>query len=316
MVTKNVVVHYKDRIITIVDINLDMYQVIDLFRDVRELAVEQEAELKIRRPLPRAAKEKPNASPSPSSVQPSSKQGDTVLEPVISPRRPSTRSQTSPSKQATVPKTPSSSVQPVEGLSQLILSPTRPLTRSKTSPSITAVVPTTPCSSQAIEGVSQLVGSPRRPLTSDVDKNVEVAVEEYLESDSEDSDFRLDEDEESDEVLLDEESNDNEGLDELDLELDTEQWITLGHEDANGSQSHVIIIMKDYCVQQGITLRKVRNDRRSRTCGRPRDDTGRLLERYKKKRKASTRPVGRPRKNQPTPGTSVGTSTVTVAALT
>ena len=40
-VTKNVVVHYKERMITIVDVNLDMNQVIDLFRDVRGLAVEQ-----------------------------------------------------------------------------------------------------------------------------------------------------------------------------------------------------------------------------------------------------------------------------------
>ena len=40
-VTKNVVVHCKDGIITIVDINLDMYQVIDLFRNVRGLAMEQ-----------------------------------------------------------------------------------------------------------------------------------------------------------------------------------------------------------------------------------------------------------------------------------
>ncbi|KAJ8447999.1 hypothetical protein Cgig2_028875 [Carnegiea gigantea] len=40
-VTKNAVVHYKDRMITIVDVNLDMYQVIDLFRNVRGLAMEQ-----------------------------------------------------------------------------------------------------------------------------------------------------------------------------------------------------------------------------------------------------------------------------------
>ncbi|KAJ8440759.1 hypothetical protein Cgig2_005490 [Carnegiea gigantea] len=44
------------------------------------------------------------------------------------------------------------------------------------------------------------------------------------------------------------------------------------------------------------------------TCGRPRDESGRLLEKYKKKRKTSTRPIGRPRKTLCTTGTSTGTS--------
>ncbi|KAJ8428141.1 hypothetical protein Cgig2_011514 [Carnegiea gigantea] len=40
-VNKNLVVHYKDRILTIFDVNLDKYRAIDLFRDVKILAVEQ-----------------------------------------------------------------------------------------------------------------------------------------------------------------------------------------------------------------------------------------------------------------------------------
>ena len=40
-VTKNLVAHYKDRMLTIVDVNLDKHQAIDLFRDVKVLALEQ-----------------------------------------------------------------------------------------------------------------------------------------------------------------------------------------------------------------------------------------------------------------------------------
>ena len=150
------------------------------------------------------------------------------------------------------------------------------------------------------------LGQPQIPqldaFDSDVDENVEAQVEEYLESDSEDSDFNVDEHEESDEVSLDDESDDNEVVDDLDLELDTEQRMRLGHVDADGSQGHVVVtkmakvfkqgrlwsrsrdgsvslkegdifackedlltVMKDYCVQQGITLRKIRNDRRRYT---------------------------------------------------
>ena len=50
-----------------------------------------------------------------------------------------------------------------------------------------------------------------------------------------DSDFNVDEQEKSDEVSLDDELDDNEMLDELDLELDTEQRMRLGHVDADGS---------------------------------------------------------------------------------
>ena len=70
------------------------------------------------------------------------------------------------------------------------------------------------------------LGQPQIPqldaFNSDVDENVEEQVEEYLELDSEDSDFNVDEQEESDKASLDDESDDNEVLDELDLELDTE----------------------------------------------------------------------------------------------
>jgi len=52
----------------------------------------------------------------------------------------------------------------------------------------------------------------------------------------------------------------------------------------------------------------------SLTCGRPRDENGRLMEKYKKKRKTTTRPVGRPRKTLCTTGTSAGTSDPTSTA--
>ncbi|KAJ8424734.1 hypothetical protein Cgig2_010034 [Carnegiea gigantea] len=397
MVTKNVLVHYKDRMITIVDVNLDMYQVIDLFRAVRELAVEQgvvlpeyagfkwhppgrenqrwplntdgdwvmlvhqwesvrgfvipiyvvelhvpsqlqkvvesldglqkakdketvqctspceptvdpslneagiwadnlivtpsavyidpnaalpvqpmskgtshalkkpstsgRQKLQIRRPIPRAAKNKPNASLAPSSLQPSLKQANTVLEPVSSPSRPLTRSQSSPSTKSAVPITPSSS-QPSEALSQVVLSPTRPFTRSQKSPipvEKREAEPSSVATGRRTKSRPQLLnteqsqstlysdqdlslvrvdlddfhdfdvlelGQPQIPqldvFDSDVDENAEAQVEEYLESDSEDSDFNVDEHEESDEVSLDDESDDNEVVDDLDLELDTQ----------------------------------------------------------------------------------------------
>ncbi|KAJ8426924.1 hypothetical protein Cgig2_010442 [Carnegiea gigantea] len=409
-VTKNVVVHCKNRMITIVDVNLDMYQVIDLFRDVRGLAVEQgyagfkwhppgrenqrwplntdndwvmlvhqwesirgfvipiyvvelhvpsqlqkvvesfdglqkaqeqetvqftspceptldpsltearmwadnlivtpssvyinlnaavqvqpiskgtshalkksstsgRQKLQIRRPIPRAAKDKPNASPSPSSLQPSSKQANTVPEPVNSPRRPLTRSQSSPSTKSAVLTTPSSS-QPSEGLSQVVLSPTRPLTRSQTSPipvekrrTKSRPQPLNPTQSQTLLYSDQDLsivrvdlddfhdfdvldlGQPQIPqldaFDSDVDENVEEQVGEYLESDSEDSDFNVDEQEESDEVSLDDESDDNEVLDELDLELNIEQRMRLGHADADGSQGHVVVSKMEKVFKQG-----------------------------------------------------------------
>ena len=46
----------------------------------------------------------------------------------------------------------------------------------------------------------------------------------------------------------------------------------------------------------------------SLTCGRPRDESGRLLEKYKKKRKTSTKPVGRLRKTLCTTDISAGPS--------
>ena len=52
----------------------------------------------------------------------------------------------------------------------------------------------------------------------------------------------------------------------------------------------------------------------SLTCGRPRDESGRLMEKYKKKRKTTTRPVGRPRKTLCTTGTLAGTSDPTSIA--
>ena len=45
----------------------------------------------------------------------------------------------------------------------------------------------------------------------------------------------------TDEVSLDEESDENEELDELDLEADIEQRMTLGHEDTDGNEGHVIV---------------------------------------------------------------------------
>ncbi|KAJ8438425.1 hypothetical protein Cgig2_004535 [Carnegiea gigantea] len=259
-VTKNVVVHCKDRMITIVDVDLEMYQ--------------------IRRPIPGAAKDKPNASPSPSSPQPSSKQANTIPEPVNSPRRPLTRSQSSSSTKSAVPTTPSSS-QPSEGLSQVVLSPTSPLTRSQTSPILVEkrqAQPSSMATGRRTKSRPQLLnpaqsqtllysdqdlsivrvdlydfhdfdvldlGQPQIPqldaFDSDVDENVEEQVEEYLESDIEDSDFNVDEQEESDEVSLDDDSDDNELLDELGLELDTEQRTRLGHVDADGSQVHVVV---------------------------------------------------------------------------
>ncbi|KAJ8427350.1 hypothetical protein Cgig2_016216 [Carnegiea gigantea] len=202
----------------------------------------------IRRPIPKAAKDKPNASssPSPSSLQPSSKQANTVLEPVNSPRRPLTRSQSSPSTKSAVPTTPSSS-QPSEGLSHVVLSPTKPLTRSQTSP--------IPIEKRQAQPSSVATGrrTKRQPqipqldaFDSEVDENVEEQVEEYLESDSEDSDFN-----ESDEVSLDNESDDNEVLDEFDLELDTEKQMRLGHVDADGSQGHVVISKMAKVFKQG-----------------------------------------------------------------
>ncbi|KAJ8451191.1 hypothetical protein Cgig2_013963 [Carnegiea gigantea] len=297
--------------------------------------------LQIRRPIPRAAKNKPNASLAPSSLQPSLKQANTVPEPVSSPSRPLTRSQSSPSTKSAVPITPSSS-QPSEGLSQVVLSPTRPFTRSQKSPIPVGkreAEPSSVATGRRTKSRPQLLnteqsqstlysdqdlslvrvdlddfhdfdvlelGQPQIPqldvFDSDVDENAEAQVEEYLESDSEDSDFNVDEHEESDEVSLDDESDDNEVVDDLDLELDTEQRMRLGHVDADGSQGHVIVtkmakvfkqgrlwsrnrdgsvslkegdiftckedlltVMKDYCVQQGISLRKIRNDRRRYT---------------------------------------------------
>ena len=72
-----------------------------------------------------------------------------------------------------------------------------------------------------------------------------------MESDSEDSDFNVDEQEESDEVSLDDESDDNEVLDELDLELDTEQRMRLGHVDTDGSQGHVVVSKMANMFKQG-----------------------------------------------------------------
>ena len=65
-----------------------------------------EAKFQIRRPIPWAAKDKPNASPSPSSLQPSSKQANAIPEPMNHPRRPLTRSQNSPLTKSAVPTTP------------------------------------------------------------------------------------------------------------------------------------------------------------------------------------------------------------------
>ncbi|KAJ8437761.1 hypothetical protein Cgig2_009476 [Carnegiea gigantea] len=230
--------------------------------------------LQIRRPIPKVAKDKPNASPSPSSLQPSSKQVNTVPEPVNSPRRPLIRSQSSPSTKSTVPTTPSSS-QPSEGLSQVVLSPTRPLTRSQMSPipvekrqaqpssvatgrrTKSRPLPLNLVQSQTLLYSDQDLSIVRVDLDdfhdfdpqipqldafdSDVDENVEEQVKEYLELDSEDSDFNVDEQELSDEVSLDDKSDDNEVLNELDLELDTEQRMRLGHVDADGSQGHVVV---------------------------------------------------------------------------
>ena len=54
---------------------------------------------------------------------------------------------------------------------------------------------------------------------SNVDENLEEPINENLELDSEDSDFKGDELEEFDEVSLDEESDENEVFDELALEV-------------------------------------------------------------------------------------------------
>ncbi|KAJ8441652.1 hypothetical protein Cgig2_019786 [Carnegiea gigantea] len=166
-------------------------------------------------------------------------------------RRPLTRSQSSPSTKSAAPTTPSSS-QASEGLSQVVLSPTRPFTRSQTSPipvekrqaqpsSVTTgrrtksrPQPLNLAQSQTLLYSDQDLsivrvdlddfhdfdvldlGQPQIPqldaFDSDVDENVEEQVEEYLKSDSEDSDFNVDEQEESDEISLDGESDDNEGI--------------------------------------------------------------------------------------------------------
>ncbi|KAJ8424080.1 hypothetical protein Cgig2_025233 [Carnegiea gigantea] len=125
--------------------------------------------------------------------------------------------------------------------SQPVNSPRRPLTRSQTNSISKAPVPTTPSSSQPTKDL----GQPQIPqldvLDSDVDENVEEPVEEDLDSNTEDSDFRGDEQEESDEISLDEDSDENEALDELNLEVDTEQRMTLDHENADGNEGHVIV---------------------------------------------------------------------------
>ncbi|KAJ8437330.1 hypothetical protein Cgig2_015061 [Carnegiea gigantea] len=70
---------------------------------------------------------------------------------------------------------------------------------------------------------------------SDVDENVEEPVEEDLESYSEGN----------------EELDENEVLDELDLEIDTEQIMTLGHKDAYGNESYVIVSEMAKVFKQG-----------------------------------------------------------------
>ncbi|KAJ8425504.1 hypothetical protein Cgig2_015878 [Carnegiea gigantea] len=195
--------------------------------------------LQIRRPIPRAAKDKPNASPSPSSLQPSSKQANTVPEPVNSPRSPLTRSQSSPSTKSAVPITPSSS-QPSEGPKPISVE------KRQAQPSSVATGRRTKSRSQPLNPTQVDLddfhdfdvldlGQPQiRQLDafgSDVDENVE----------NENNDFNVDEQEEFAEVSLDDKSNDNEVLDELDLELDTEQRMRLGHVHTYGSQGHVIV---------------------------------------------------------------------------
>ncbi|KAJ8446109.1 hypothetical protein Cgig2_000906 [Carnegiea gigantea] len=120
---------------------------------------------------------------------------------------------------------------------------------------------------------------------SDVEENLGQADDEDSDhDDSEDSDFmewQADGSEESDSFSLDEEDDlepENESLDDIDLENDTQLRMTLGYGSIDDDMSENFLIVnkmaklfrhgkmwsrnrdgKDYCVQYGITSRKIKN---------------------------------------------------------
>ena len=69
--------------------------------------------------------------------------------------------------------------------------------------------------------------------------------------DSEDSDFRGDKHKDFDEISLDKELDENKVLEELDLKVDTEQRMTLGHKNIDGDEGHVIVSKMENVFKQG-----------------------------------------------------------------
>ncbi|KAJ8428142.1 hypothetical protein Cgig2_011515 [Carnegiea gigantea] len=214
-----------------------------------------------RRPTTRSQTSPSTTTLVPTTPSSSSQLVEGLSQLLLSPRRPLTRSQTSP---INVPTTPSLS-QPTETLSQLVITSRRPLMRSQTSPIAVEKRQSEPSSvriarrkESVAEPLNFDLGQSQIPeldvFDSDVDENVEEPVEEDLELDSEDSDFTGDEQEESDEVSLDEELDENGVLNKLDLEVETEQRMTLGHEDADDNEGHLIHQEEYVCFISARTL--------------------------------------------------------------